>query len=279
MMQTPRGDRATRLEIPHRKQTTPQASSIKQYSSIFVALYGSYVVIPVTSAVHSHLASAAISRSGVSEVAPHCRIIPSMSLSGRLLEALDHKQQVAAYTAQYPNARPIVNKAMAVPPPTPLRSVENGVSGGTSARQAAIQGAQNQTPHLQSSRGSVPQQTGQNGRPAQEPFKQQYIISGPPQFTGISSEAYGQHHGMVNPYMPSPETQPAFNPYMTQVAPAANASYRSNGFGNGGGFTAPMLMSEYTAGQIATLQSRLAKKLGPEYITKRPGPGGGPKLR
>lgn len=39
-----------------------------------------------------------------------------------------------------------------------------------------------------------------------------------------------------------------------------------------------MRMSEYTAGQIATLQSRLQKQLGPEYINHRPGPGGGPAL-
>jgi hypothetical protein len=40
-----------------------------------------------------------------------------------------------------------------------------------------------------------------------------------------------------------------------------------------------MQMSAYTAGQIATLQSRLQKQLGPEYINHRPGPGGGPALR
>lgn len=33
-------------------------------------------------------------------------------------------------------------------------------------------------------------------------------------------------------------------------------------------------MSEYTAKQIATLQSRLDKQLGPEYISSRPGAGG-----
>lgn len=169
---------------------------------------------------------------------------------------------------------------MPVPPPTPLRSVENTGSGGISARQAAIQNVQNQAPQGSSSRGPGQQQTGQNGKPAQQPFAQQYIISGPPQFTSVPSESYGPQHGMANPYMPAtPNAQAGLNPHMTQMAPAANASYQSNGFGNGGGFTAPMLMSEYTAGQIATLQSRLAKKLGPEYITKRPGPGGGPKLR
>lgn len=39
-----------------------------------------------------------------------------------------------------------------------------------------------------------------------------------------------------------------------------------------------IFMTEYSAGQIATLQNRLAKKLGPEYITQRTGPGGAGKL-
>ena len=33
--------------------------------------------------------------------------------------------------------------------------------------------------------------------------------------------------------------------------------------------------SEYTATEIATLSSRLEKQLGPEYISSRPGAGGG----
>ena len=33
-------------------------------------------------------------------------------------------------------------------------------------------------------------------------------------------------------------------------------------------------MSEYTAQEIATLQSRLEKQLGPEYISSRPGASG-----
>ncbi|EKM58099.1 uncharacterized protein PHACADRAFT_90029 [Phanerochaete carnosa HHB-10118-sp] len=37
-------------------------------------------------------------------------------------------------------------------------------------------------------------------------------------------------------------------------------------------------ISEQTAKQIAALQAKLNKKLGPEYISQRPGPGGGPKL-
>ncbi|KAI0631152.1 Rad52 22 double-strand break repair protein [Trametes polyzona] len=37
-------------------------------------------------------------------------------------------------------------------------------------------------------------------------------------------------------------------------------------------------VSEESAKKIATLQAKLDKKLGPEYISQRPGPGGGPKL-
>ncbi|KAB5554522.1 recombination protein rad52 [Coniochaeta sp. 2T2.1] len=37
---------------------------------------------------------------------------------------------------------------------------------------------------------------------------------------------------------------------------------------------APQRISEYTAQEIATLQSRLEKQLGPEYISSRAGPGG-----
>ncbi|KAI0351943.1 recombination protein Rad52 [Trametes cingulata] len=39
-----------------------------------------------------------------------------------------------------------------------------------------------------------------------------------------------------------------------------------------------MEMTEESAKKIATLQAKLDKKLGPEYISQRPGPGGGPKL-
>lgn len=39
-----------------------------------------------------------------------------------------------------------------------------------------------------------------------------------------------------------------------------------------------MDLSEETANKIAQLQAKLDKKLGPEYISQRPGPGGGPKL-
>ncbi|EJU02155.1 Rad52/22 double-strand break repair protein [Dacryopinax primogenitus] len=37
-------------------------------------------------------------------------------------------------------------------------------------------------------------------------------------------------------------------------------------------------ISQFTAEQIATLQAKLEKRLGPEYISTRPGPGGGPTI-
>ena len=37
--------------------------------------------------------------------------------------------------------------------------------------------------------------------------------------------------------------------------------------------------SQWSEEKVASLQARLARKLGPEYVTQRPGPGGGPKLR
>ncbi|THV00733.1 hypothetical protein K435DRAFT_656676 [Dendrothele bispora CBS 962.96] len=37
-------------------------------------------------------------------------------------------------------------------------------------------------------------------------------------------------------------------------------------------------LSQTTAAQIASLQAKLNQQLGPEYISTRPGPGGGPKL-
>lgn len=37
-------------------------------------------------------------------------------------------------------------------------------------------------------------------------------------------------------------------------------------------------LSDETTKKIATLQAKLNRKLGPEFISQRPGPGGGPKL-
>lgn len=52
-------------------------------------------------------------------------------------------------------------------------------------------------------------------------------------------------------------------------------------FGGGffGGTPGPATFTPWSEDKVATLQVRLQKKLGPEYVTQRAGPGGGPKLR
>ncbi|KAG1736133.1 Rad52/22 family double-strand break repair protein-domain-containing protein [Suillus paluster] len=55
-----------------------------------------------------------------------------------------------------------------------------------------------------------------------------------------------------------------------------HGGFRSNNFFSDNSFS--MDLSEDTAIKIATLQAKLNKQLGPEYISQRPGPGGGPKL-
>lgn len=67
---------------------------------------------------------------------------------------------------------------------------------------------------------------------------------------------------------------PAFNTQHQQPYPSYNAHALS--------LPPPpanyMELSEQTAIQIASLQAKLNRKLGPEFISQRPGPGGGPKL-
>lgn len=60
----------------------------------------------------------------------------------------------------------------------------------------------------------------------------------------------------------------SFNPNMHGTQPSAPFTMFSN---------QPEL-SEDTALKIVRLQEKLNMKLGPEYISQRPGPGGGPKL-
>jgi DNA repair and recombination protein RAD52 len=66
----------------------------------------------------------------------------------------------------------------------------------------------------------------------------------------------------------------SFNPSM-HGTPYAQQSFSF--FGSEPSFANDSI-SEETARRIATLQVKLDQKLGPEYISQRPGPGGGPKL-
>ncbi|OCF35315.1 hypothetical protein I317_07438 [Kwoniella heveanensis CBS 569] len=63
-----------------------------------------------------------------------------------------------------------------------------------------------------------------------------------------------------------------------------NESFMSEVGGGGGGagnqsyFGSTQGVSSWSEERVQQLQARLARKLGPEYVTQRPGPGGGPKL-
>lgn len=69
----------------------------------------------------------------------------------------------------------------------------------------------------------------------------------------------------------------SFNPQM-HGTPYANAANQSFSFGISQPFFANDSISDDTILKIAALQAKLDQKLGPEYISQRPGPGGGPKL-
>ncbi|KAF9239837.1 hypothetical protein BU15DRAFT_46348 [Melanogaster broomeanus] len=85
------------------------------------------------------------------------------------------------------------------------------------------------------------------------------------------------------PFGPFPSGQPCTPNIITSGAMTFDS--RMHGYGTpstptplfGGPFGNTMV-SEDSATRIATLQAKLNKKLGPEFISQRPGPGGGPKL-
>ena len=68
----------------------------------------------------------------------------------------------------------------------------------------------------------------------------------------------------------------SFNSYM-HGSQMFNAPLTPFAFGNQSSLISEEL-SEATAKKIATMQAKLNQKLGPEFVSQRPGPGGGPKL-
>ena len=86
------------------------------------------------------------------------------------------------------------------------------------------------------------------------------VISGPMSYNATM-------HGSFNAY-PSfaQQSQPPFGGGYNVNAPQQTMA------------SANVDLSAQTAQQIATLQAKLDKKLGPEYISQRPGPGGQGKL-
>jgi DNA repair and recombination protein RAD52 len=108
---------------------------------------------------------------------------------------------------------------------------------------------------------------------------------------------------LVNSYqMAQQHTRPPFSSYLptqSQITCAGPMSYNAAMHGSTSAFPStlpptpfPTLtdpstlppeptyhdISVATHKQIASLQAKLDQKLGPEYISQRPGPGGGPKL-
>lgn len=66
----------------------------------------------------------------------------------------------------------------------------------------------------------------------------------------------------------------AMKPSMTQFSESISGGSQYDSGWSGWG-TQDSNMSETSARQIATLQAKLSQRLGPEYISQRPGPGGG----
>jgi len=88
------------------------------------------------------------------------------------------------------------------------------------------------------------------------------------------------------PYLPPPPlTRPIQQPLPSMSTPFVNrtmdsdTSWMSHGGAANTTLGGPSRFSQWSEEKVAALQVRLAKKLGPEYVTQRPGPGGGPKLR
>lgn len=69
----------------------------------------------------------------------------------------------------------------------------------------------------------------------------------------------------------------SFNPAM-HGTPLAQQSFSLFGSQHTSFADDSISISEETAKRIASLQVKLNQKLGPEFISQRPGPGGGPKL-
>jgi hypothetical protein len=68
------------------------------------------------------------------------------------------------------------------------------------------------------------------------------------------------------------------NPNPMQVKQDPDQSWIS-GHGESSMMSNGSRITSWSEERVAQLQARLARKLGPEYVTQRPGPGGGPKLR
>ena len=98
-------------------------------------------------------------------------------------------------------------------------------------------------------------------------------------------EAY-ERKPVIHPYTPQHSSRSPHPPFRTpqqndtasgQVDPNDTAWTSQQGFPSSSALFPRF--SQWSEEKVATLQARLSRKLGPEYVTQRPGPSGGPKLR
>lgn len=102
----------------------------------------------------------------------------------------------------------------------------------------------------------------------------------------LSSHLLNQHlHNMQTQHGNTSANSRTFTPY-TPMAGHDGSQYGAHHgmspWGMSQGNIPPPTPGRFTTWseeKVANLQVRLTRKLGPEYITQRPGPGGGPKLR
>lgn len=97
-------------------------------------------------------------------------------------------------------------------------------------------------------------------------------------FSGHLLESYDKQRSTPGPGFVS-QPQSSYSNFITSGAMSFDASmHGSFGFRPSNPVSHYTDLTDDTAIKIATLQAKLNKKLGPEYISQRPGPGGGPKL-
>lgn len=83
-------------------------------------------------------------------------------------------------------------------------------------------------------------------------------------------------HTLKGPFGQPPTLEPNLSVHGSMsFAPNMHGTFPAQSFFHD---TTLVDVSDESAKKIAALQVKLNKKLGPEYISQRPGPGGGPKL-
>jgi DNA repair and recombination protein RAD52 len=101
-----------------------------------------------------------------------------------------------------------------------------------------------------------------------------------PQQPGTRSSANGYH---PQPYTATPGPAPMLqgndgSQFGAHHGTPATPAWHTQG-GGGYGMPSPGRFTSWSEERVAMMQSRLQKRLGPEYVTTRPGPSGGGKLR